>query len=193
MRNHNSTDEPQSTSAEREVSPGSEDSAETQQPSSAKPPEQDAALKSVTAERDALLDRMARTQAEFENSRKRDAKEKEEFREYALADALKSLLPALDSFDWALQAPTQSLDEFRSGVELIRRQLHDSLSKLGLAQISAKGEPFNPRLHEAVDTVEAEGAQDNQVLDEVQRGYRLGSRLLRPAMVVVGRMPAEKR
>ena len=141
----------------------------------------------ITEEREVLLDRLARAQADFENTRRRLAKEQEDFKEFALTDALKSLLPVLDSFDWALQTPAQNPAEFRSGVELIRKQLHEALSKLGVEPITATGEPFDPRVHEAVETVESSSAADNHVIKELRRGYKLKDRLLRPAMVVVAR------
>jgi molecular chaperone GrpE len=144
-------------------------------------------IEKLRSERDTLVDRLARLQAEFENARKRAAKEQQEFKDFALADTIKSLLPILDSFDRALQSPTPDVQEFRSGVELIRKQLHDALSKLGLRAIPAKGEPFDPHLHEAVEMVETTSAQDDHVIDELQRGYKLKDRLLRPAMVRVAR------
>jgi molecular chaperone GrpE len=146
-------------------------------------------LERVKAERDTLRERAARMQAEFENARKRASKEQQEFRSLALEDALRSLLPVLDSFDRAMETPVQSLEEFRSGVELIQKQLHDAMSKLGLRPIPAKGEPFDPLLHEAVDTVEGAGTEDNHVVEELQRGYKLKHRLLRPARVRVARNP----
>ena len=112
----------------------------------------------ITEEREVLLDRLARAQADFENTRRRLAKEQEDFKEFALTDSLKSLLPVLDSFDWALQTPAQNPADFRSGVELIRKQLHEALSKLGAEPITATGEPFDPRVHEAVETVESSSA-----------------------------------
>jgi molecular chaperone GrpE len=140
-----------------------------------------------TEEREVLLDRLARAQADFENTRRRLAKEQEDFKEFALTDALKSLLPVLDSFDWALQTPAQNPADFRSGVELIRKQLHEALSKLGAEPITATGEPFDPRVHEAVETVDSASAAENHVIKELRRGYKLKDRLLRPAMVVVAR------
>src|SRR5713101_8093219 len=98
----------------------------------------DAELEKLKAERDTLLDRLARLQAEFENSRKRAAREQQEFREYALADAVKALLPTLDSFERALQTNAGDKTEFRGGVELIYKQLQDALVKLGLRPIPAK-------------------------------------------------------
>jgi molecular chaperone GrpE len=143
----------------------------------------------LKAERDALLDRLARLQAEFENARKRAAREQQEFREYALADAVKELLPTLDSFERALQTSPRDKTEFRGGVELIYKQLQDALVKLGLRPIPAKGEPFDPHLHQAIEMVDTGEAEDHQVLDELQRGYKLKDRLLRPSMVRVARNP----
>jgi len=102
-----------------------------------------AELQKLKAERDALLDRLARAQAEFENARRRAAKEQQDFRDFAIADAIKSLLPVMDSFERALRAESTK-GEFRSGVELIYKQLQDALAKLGVRAIPAKGEPFNP-------------------------------------------------
>lgn len=145
-------------------------------------------LQKLREERDALLDRLARLQAEFENARKRAAREQQDFREYALADALKALLPILDSFERALQHQEND-PEFRAGVELIHRQLHDTLGKMGLRAVAAQGQPFDPHVHEAIEMVDTDKAKDNHVLDELQRGYKLKERLLRPAMVRVARNP----
>ena len=139
----------------------------------------------LRSERDTLLDRLARLQAEFENARKRAAREQQEFRDFATADAIKALLPALDSFERALQAPTTQVNEFRGGVELIYKQLQDALAKLGVRAIPAKGERFDPHVHEAIEMVETTDVPDHQVVDELQRGYKLKDRLLRPAMVKV--------
>jgi len=143
----------------------------------------------LKVERDTLLDRLARLQAEFENARKRAAREQQDYREHALVDAVKALLPILDSFDLVLEAPGPEASEFRSGIELINKQLHDTLVKLGLRPIPAKGEPFDPHLHEAIEMVDTSEAKDHEVLEELQRGYKLKDRLLRPAMVKVARNP----
>jgi molecular chaperone GrpE len=148
----------------------------------------EAELTKVKAERDTLLDRLARVQAEFDNARKRASKEQQEFRDFATADAIKSLLPVIDSFERALQAKSQPGD-FRSGVELIYKQLQDALAKLGLRAIPAKGEPFDPHYHEAIEMVETSEAADHEVLEELQRGYKFKDRLLRPAMVKVAKNP----
>ena len=146
-------------------------------------------LQKVRAERDMLVDRLARLQAEFENARKRTAREQQDFREYAIADAIKALLPSLDSFERALQTSRADKSELRGGVELIYKQLQDALQKLGLRVIPAQGEPFDPHLHEAIEMVETSDAPDHQILEELQRGYKLKDRLLRPSMVKVARNP----
>jgi molecular chaperone GrpE len=142
----------------------------------------------IRVERDTLLDRLARAQAEFDNARKRAAKEQQDFRDYAQVDAIKTLLPVLDSFERALQSFPQK-SEFRNGVDLIYKQLQDALAKLGVRRVPTEGEQFDPRYHEAVEMVDTQDAKDHQVLDELQRGYKLKDRLLRPAMVRVARNP----
>src|SRR5205085_7794205 len=96
----------------------------------------EAELQKLKAERDTLLDRLARAQAEFENARRRAAKEQHDFRDFAMADAIKSLLPVIDNFERALQSKSEAAD-FRAGVELIYKQLRDVLTKLGVQPISA--------------------------------------------------------
>ncbi|MBZ5707556.1 MAG: nucleotide exchange factor GrpE [Acidobacteriia bacterium] len=167
-----------------EETPTASTTAAAAQPGVATP--RDAALEKLKAERDALLDRLARLQAEFENARKRSAREQQEFREYALAEAVKGLLPVLDSFERALEVGANE-SELRGGVELIYKQLQDALAKLGLRPIPAKGEPFDPHLHQAIEMVDTTEADDHQVLEELQRGYKLRDRLLRPSMVKVAR------
>jgi len=151
--------------------------------------ELEAELEQARAERAAYLDRAARLQAEFENYRKRNVREQQEYREYALAEAVKTLLPILDSLDRALKSNAVSLEDFHSGMELIDKQFHDALAKLGVQPVPAEGESFDPNLHQAVQMVETDEAEDNRVIDELQRGYRLKDRLLRPAMVRVARNP----
>jgi len=142
----------------------------------------------LRVERDTLLDRLARMQAEFDNARKRAAKEQQDFRDYALVDTIKTILPVLDSFERALQTSPEK-SEFHAGVELIHKQLLDALAKIGVRPVSAKGEQFDPRFHEAIEMVDTDDAEDHEVLGELQRGYKLKDRLLRPAMVRVARNP----
>src|SRR6202035_3231475 len=140
--------------------PASEDAAEgTETTESSRTSGDGSELQKARAERDMLVDRLARLQAEFENARKRAAREQQDFREYAVADAIKPLLPVLDSFERALQsAPEKS--ECRGGVELIYKQLQDALAKLGLQPVSAKGQQFDPHVHEAIEMVDTNKAKD---------------------------------
>ena len=180
--------EPQDLDLEHELPSGEDDTSEADAPPvGASSAAFQTDLEKIKAERDMLLDRLARLQAEFENARKRAAREQQEYREYAVADAVKALLPSLDSFERALQAASPEAAEFHSGVELIYKQLQDALAKLGLRPISAKGEPFDPHLHQAIEMVETTQAEDHQVLEELQRGYKLKDRLLRPSMVKVAK------
>ena len=146
----------------------------------------EAELQKLKAERDSLVDRLARAQAEFENARRRAAKEQQDFREFATADAVKAMLPAVDNFERALQAKSDA-GEFRSGVELIYKQIQDAFSRLGIQAIAAQGEHFDPRVHEAIEMIETTEAPDQTVIAELQRGYRIKDRLLRPALVRVAK------
>jgi molecular chaperone GrpE len=146
-------------------------------------------LEALRAEKANYLDRLARLQAEFDNFRKRSVRDQQDFRDYALAEALKSLLPILDSLDRALKTTGVSVEDFRSGIELIDKQFHDALSKLGVEPVGAEGETFDPNLHQAVQMVDTDEVEDHRVIDELQRGYRIKDRLLRPAMVRVASNP----
>jgi molecular chaperone GrpE len=150
----------------------------------------DAELQKLKAERDSLLDRLARAQAEFENARRRAAKEQQDFRDFASMEVIKSLLPVIDSFERALQSKSDASD-FRGGIELIYKQLQDVLTRLGVRPIASKGEQFDPHVHEAIEMVETSDAPDHQVLEEWQRGYKYKDRLLRPAMVKVAKNPGK--
>jgi molecular chaperone GrpE len=182
--------DPQELDAERELpaSENSEDEGVSIESPSSRVAGEVGELQKLRVERDTLIDRLARLQAEFENARKRAAREQQDFRDYALADAIRALLPTLDSFERALQTSADK-SEFRGGVDLIYRQLQDALSKLGLRAIPATGEPFDPHLHEAIEMVDTTDAADHQILEELQRGYKLKDRLLRPSMVRVARNP----
>jgi len=141
-------------------------------------------LARVTAERDALLDRFARQQAEFENARKRAARENLEYRDRAVADLVYQLLPVIDNFDLALKTDAPP-EKMRQGVELIRKQLEDILKGLGVQPVESHGKPFDPHHHEAIEVVESEEHPENHVIEELRRGYKHKEKLLRPAMVRV--------
>lgn len=145
----------------------------------------------LKAERDSLVDRLARAQAEFENARKREAKERADFRDYAIAGAVEQFLPVIDNFQLALKAKG-SAEQLRTGVELIVKQMEDILRALNVQPVEAVGAEFDPRAHEAIEMVEKPDVPDHQVIEEVRRGYRIKDRLLRPAMVRVASNPHQK-
>jgi molecular chaperone GrpE len=145
----------------------------------------EAELRKVRAERDNLLDRLARLQAEFDNSRKRAAKENADYRDFALSDAARGLLPVMDSFERALKVPDSKPEDLRKGMELIHKQLQDALQRMNVQHVPAQGQPFDPRVHEAIEMVESDAVPDHHVLEELQAGYKIKDRLLRPAMVRV--------
>ena len=144
-------------------------------------------LEKALAERDNLLDRLARLQAEFDNYRKRAARENEDYRTYAVSDAAKALLPVIDSFGLALKNANAKPEDLRTGVELIYKQFGEVLQKMNVQKVPAQGEPFDPRVHEAIEMVASDAVPDNHVLEELQPGYRIKERLLRPAMVRVAK------
>ena len=138
----------------------------------------------VKGERDQMIDRMARLQAEFDNARKREAKERADFRDYAVGNAAESFLNVLDNLQLAVKSQG-SPEQFRSGVELIAKQLDDAVRNLGVVPVETVGHQFDPRVHEALGSVATVEFPDNEVIDEVRRGYRIKERLLRPALVRV--------
>jgi molecular chaperone GrpE len=145
----------------------------------------------LKAERDSLVDRLARLQAEFDNARKREARERNEFRDFAVAGAIEQFLPVLDNFHLALKS-TGSADQLRTGVELIVKQMEEALRSLNVQPVETVGTMFDPRVHEALDMVEKPDLPDHQVFEEVRRGYRIKERLLRPALVRVVNNPQQK-
>ncbi|HEV2215482.1 MAG TPA: nucleotide exchange factor GrpE [Terracidiphilus sp.] len=135
-------------------------------------------------ERDQLMDRLARLQAEFDNARKRQERERNEFRDYAVGSVIEQFLPVVDNFELALKAQG-SADQLRTGVELIVKQMEEILRQLQVQPVASVGQEFDPRLHEALGTVEREDLPDQHVAEEVRRGYKLREKLLRPALVRV--------
>ena len=159
------------------------------QPSGVAPiaPGEPSEIDKLKAEREALLDRLARVQAEFENARRRLERAQQEIKAITVGETLKALLPTLDSLELALRSPVPDPKEFRRGVDLIRQQMEIALQSLGLTRIPAEGKLFDPNLHEAIEVVETTDAQDGEVVEEILAGYKLGDRLLRPAKVLVAR------
>ena len=143
-------------------------------------------VEALKAERDALQDRLLRTAAEFDNYRKRIDRERRDQSESAAAALLAEVLPVVDNLERALQAPSgPEAAGYRAGVELIHRQMLDLLRKRGVTPIDALGADFDPRFHQAVSQESSQTHRDGEVMEEMQRGYMLGDRLLRPAMVKV--------
>lgn len=149
-----------------------------------------AQLEQLKAERDQLIDRLARLQAEFDNARKRAERERAEFRDYATGSVVEQFLPVLDHFELALKA-TGSAEQLRSGVALIVKQMEDVLRQMQVTPVPAVGEPFDPRVHEALGSVDRDDLPDQHVAEEIRRGYKLRDRLLRPAMVRVVHNPRQ--
>jgi molecular chaperone GrpE len=163
---------------------------QTAPPVEAETPAARAELDQLKGERDQLLDRLARLQAEFENARKRAERERTEFRDYATGSVVEQFLPVVDNFELALKS-TGTAEQLRQGVELIVKQMEEILRQLQVNPIPTVGEQFDPRIHEALGSVERDDLPDQHVAEEVRRGYKLRERLLRPALVRVAHNPKQ--
>jgi molecular chaperone GrpE len=148
-------------------------------------------LDRLKGERDQLVDRLARLQAEFENARKREERSRADFRDFAVSGAVEQFLPVLDNFQLALGS-AGTLEQLRAGIELIVKQMEDVLRALNVQPVESVGARFDPRVHEALESVDREDLPDHQVLEEVRRGYRIRDRLLRPALVRIVNNPQQK-
>jgi molecular chaperone GrpE len=145
-------------------------------------------LQAAQQECETLRDRLLRTAAEFDNFRKRVDRERRELTEFAASDMLSEILPIVDNFERALQAAAPpEAESFRAGIEMIHRQMLDLLRKRGVKPIEALGADFDPNFHQAVIHEASDEHRDGEVIAELQRGYMLGDRLLRPAMVKVAK------
>ncbi len=142
----------------------------------------------IKRERDDLFDRLLRKTAEFDNFRKRVDRDRKDMIEWAAADVLGDVLAIADDFDRALAAETPpEAQQYRTGLELIQRQLADLLKKRGVTVLEALGADFDPHVHQAVAYEEVPGARDGEVVAVLAKGYKLGERLLRPAIVKVAK------
>jgi molecular chaperone GrpE len=142
-------------------------------------------------ERNSLYDRLLRKQAEFENFKKRADRERTDYIQFASADLIRELLNALDSFELAIKnaGSDASNQNMLQGFSLIYKQFQDTLTRFGLKPIDAKGQQFDPNVHQAVSTTATDEVEENTVVDEFRKGYMLNGRLLRPAMVNVSVRP----
>ncbi len=146
------------------------------------PLQDQAELEQLKGERDQYKDRLARLQAEFDNARKREAKERQDARDYAIQGAVEPFLGVMDNFNLALKAEG-SAEQLKSGVEMILKQMDDALRGLNVQAVETVGAQFDPRVHEALGSIETSEFPDHQVLEEIRRGYKLREKLLRPALV----------
>jgi molecular chaperone GrpE len=144
----------------------------------------------LRGEKDQLLDRLARLQAEFDNARKREAKERADAREYTIGNTIEPFLGVMDNFQLALKAQG-SADQLRTGVELILKQMEEALKGLQVQAVETVGTQFDPRIHEALGSVETTEHPDHQVLEEIRRGYKIREKLLRPALVRIASNSAQ--
>lgn len=147
-------------------------------------------LEQARGERDQLRDRLARLQAEFDNARKRDAKERQDARDRGVEAAIEPFLGVMDNFALALKS-NGSLEQLRTGVDLILKQMEEALRGLNVQPVEAVGTQFDPRVHEALGSVESAEHPDHQVLEEIRRGYKLHDKLLRPALVKIATNSAQ--
>lgn len=156
-------------------------------------PEQLRELREQAGQAAELRDRLLRTTADFDNFKKRAARERDDVRRAAVEGVIATLLPVLDNFDMALAAASQpgiTVETLKVGVEMIHGQLRQAFADQGLEAIDASGKPFDPSLHDAVSQVETTEAPEGQVVQQHRKGYRLRDRLVRPASVVVARPPS---
>lgn len=153
-------------------------------PKKEKKPRKNAEVEKLKAELEQKNDLLLRTAAEFDNFKKRTEKEKITTAEYAKAQVMKTLLPILDNADRAKEFE-QGTEQFSKGIEMIVKQLSDLSSKLGLTEIGAVGEQFDPNLHEAIMHIEDESLGENVIAQVLQKGYKFGDTVVRPAMVQV--------
>jgi molecular chaperone GrpE len=168
---------------EAQEAPGAEQ-VESAAEQGQQPNEQAAELSALREERDALKDRLARLQAEFDNSRKREIKERQDARDYATQSAVEPFLGVMDNFALALKAQG-SVEQLRAGVELILKQMEEAMRGLNVQPVETVGAQFDPRVHEALGSEEREDVPDHQVVEEIRRGYKLRDKLLRPALVKI--------
>lgn len=157
-------------------------------------PEQITELQTRAAKADENWERLLRTTADFDNFKKRAAREKTEASQYANYSLISKLLPILDNFEMALAAAQNAqcdkLAALQSGVAMIQQQLKSALTETGLEEIDAAGKPFDPNFHEAVSEQESTDTPEGHVLQQLRKGYKLKERLLRPATVIVAKPPA---
>ncbi|MBI3328842.1 MAG: nucleotide exchange factor GrpE [Nitrospinae bacterium] len=175
--------------------PSAEPPAEVPIPSEVRVQELEAALAQKTREHATVHEQLLRLGAEFDNYRKRMARQFEDAKRFAGSDVVIGLLPGLDNLERALTAARQDVSPsgalIAQGVEMVLQQFKGALAHSGVQEVEARGKPFDPTRHEAVGVVPVSPGEDGTVVEEVQRGYLLHERVLRPARVVVGKADKE--
>lgn len=145
-------------------------------------------VEALKEEKEVVYNRLIRLQAEYDNFKKRTQKEKEADRKYRAQDIVNDLLPVLDNFERALQVEnTEATSSLIEGITMVYRQLQDALQSNGVETIETEGKEFDPNLHHAVMQVEDDTYESNQIVEELQKGYILKDRVIRPAMVKVNK------
>jgi len=187
------TEENTPTTAETATAAAAEPTA-APAPSITLTPEQIEELQTKAAKGNEHWERLLRTTADFDNYKKRAAREKQDAIKYANESLVGKIIPVLDNFEMALAAAQSSsadgLKSLQDGVAMIQTQLKAVLVEAGLEDIDATGKPFDPNLHEAVSQQESKDVADGHVLQQLRKGYKLRERLLRPATVIVAKQPA---
>jgi molecular chaperone GrpE len=147
-------------------------------------------VEQLRGEKEQLIDRLARLQAEFDNARKREQKERTDAREYTIGNTVEPFLGVMDNFQLALKADGTA-EQLRGGVELILKQMEEALKGLQVVPVETVGAQFDPRVHEALGSIETTEFPDHQVLEEIRRGYKIREKLLRPALVRIASNSAQ--
>jgi len=180
-------------SQKKNEKPSAETATTTPPVAAALSPEQLEELKTRAAKADESWERLLRTTADFDNFKKRAAREKIEAAQYASFSLIQKLLPVLDNFEMALtaaqSAQSDKLASLQSGVAMIQQQLKSALAEAGLEEIDATGKPFDPNFHEAISQQESTEVPEGNVLQQLRKGYKLKERLLRPATVIIAQKP----
>lgn len=187
QNNHSAVDEKENLNKEEAIEIIDSTEEETEDVQNDKT-EADNEMQSLKAEKDEIYNRLLRLQAEYDNFKKRSQKEKEADRKYKSQDLITDMLPALDNFDRALQVEvTDATSSFYEGISMVYRQLQDALKSQGVEVIESAGSEFDPNLHHAVMQVEDADVESNTVVEELQKGYMLKDKVIRPAMVKVNK------
>jgi molecular chaperone GrpE len=188
---HSKKEEHMSTEQMEQNEVNESENAQANINASAETTELNTELDQLRGERDQLVDRLARLQAEFDNARKRESKERQDVRDYAIQSAIEPFLGVLDNFSLALKSEGD-VAQLRTGVQLIVKQMEEALRGLNVQPVETIGAQFDPRIHEALGSIETLEHPDHQVLEEIRRGYKLRDKLLRPALVRIASNSAQK-